>query len=397
MESSHPFEKRIKRHVIGPKQTFFVAIAPGLAPLCLEELREPPLGISHAEVTEGGVVFKGRLPDCYKANLHLRTASRILMRMDRFRATEFHTLERKIRNFPWELYLWPNTPVKLRVTCRQSRLYHSRAVRERFEAGIRHRLAHAFTRSDTDHTPERAPATVFIRAVSDTFHISIDSSGALLFKRGVKSHPSHAPIRETLAAGVLIQAGYRTDRPLMDPMCGSGTFTLEAAMMAGSVPAGWYRNFAFVHWPAFRPGQWRHIRREARNDINVQQGAAIYACDQEEPSVRALQNCVARHGFDAIVRVERADFFNLSPRQIGAIEGLVVLNPPYGRRMGATGQPLERYAAICDKLIHDFKQWRFAIIAPPRAMPRGFSAIRSTHRLFHGGLKLLLHIGRIPG
>jgi len=393
MESNHPFEKRIKRHVIGPSQTFFVATTPGLAPLCRDELRRPPLGISGADVTEGGVAFQGRLPDCYKANLYLRTANRILMRIGYFRATEFHTLERKINEFPWELYFWPNTTVALRVTCRRSRLYHSRAVRERFEAGIQARLSTAFGRSDTGEGPKRAPTMVFVRAISDTFHISIDSSGELLFKRGVKSHPSRAPLRETLAAGVLFLAGYRPDKPLMDPMCGSGTLTLEAAMMAQRVPAGWYRDFAFQNWPAFRPGQWRHIRREAQKHIAPEPGATIYACDREASSIRLLRSCVTKHAFDAVVHVEQADFFTLTRDQIGDVAGLVVLNPPYGRRIGIARGKSEQYEALCEKLTHDFKDWRFAIIAPPGAMPKRFAGVQSTHRLLHGGLRLMLYVG----
>jgi len=395
MESPHPFEKRIKRHVIGPTQTFYVVTAPGLAPLCLEELRRPPLEISTAAVTAGGVEFKGRLPDCYKANLHLRTASRILMRIGHFKATEFHGMERHISRFPWELYLWPGSPLRLRVTCRRSRLYHSRAVRERFETGIRHRLANTFGPSESvDQTPG-SPISIFIRAVADTFHISVDSSGELLFKRGIKSHPSRAPIRETLAAGVLIRAGYKAGETLVDPMCGSGTFALEAAMKVRSIPAGWYRDFAFMNWPAFRSGQWIHIRREADKNFSKASGTSIFTFDREETAIRALRKCVIAHDLDTAVHVEQADFFSLPPQPLVGKRGLVILNPPYVRRMGAARRSPEQYAALCEKLTRDFKDWRFAIIAPPGAMPKQFSGIQSTHRLLHGGLRLMLYVGTV--
>jgi len=395
MESRHPFEKRVKRHVIGPSQTFFIITAPGLEPLCLDELGNPPLSIPNAAVTEGGVEFKGRLPDCYKANLHLRTASRILMRIGRFRATEFHGLERNISRFPWKLYVWPGCPVRLRVTCRRSRLYHSRAVRERFETGIQNRLTNAFGGTGPDGKKPGAPLTFLIRAVSDTFHISVDSSGELLFKRGIKSHPGRAPIRETLAAGVLIRAGYISEETLIDPMCGSGTFALEAAMKVRSIPAGWYRNFAFMDWPAFRPGQWIHIRREAVENIRQESGTTIFAFDREDAAMRALRKCVIAHDLETTVHVDQADFFDLTPPLSGGKRGLVVLNPPYGRRMGAARRNSEQYAALCDKLTRDFKDWRFAIIAPPGVMPKQFTGVQSTHRLLHGGLRLMLYLGTV--
>lgn len=262
--------------------------------------------------------------------------------------------------------------------------------------GYRRRLSKVFSRSGAGDDRPAPPQLIYIRAVSDTFHLSVDSSGELLFKRGVKSHPGRAPIRETLAAGVLIQAGYRKEVPLIDPMCGSGTFALEAAMMARSVPAGWYRKFAFMNWPAFRPGQWRQIRREATGNFRPGHGATIFAFDREDTAVRTLRTCIVTHGFDDTVHVERADFFSLSAQQVGENVGLVVLNPPYGRRMGAAGQKSEHYAAVCEKLTHDFRNWRFAIIAPPGAMPKGFAEIQSTHRLLHGGLRLMLYVGRIP-
>lgn len=125
------------------------------------------------------------------------------------------------------------------------------------------------------------PQQLFVRAVNDQLTVSIDSSGDMLYKRGLKIQGGKAPIRETTAASILALAGYHIGEPLIDPMCGTGTFSLEGAMIANHIPAGWYRNFAFMGWPCFKPSRWKHIRREAKGRITRLTKPVIFASDTE--------------------------------------------------------------------------------------------------------------------
>ena len=241
-----PLEKRIRRHVIGKSHRFFAVTAPGLEPLCLGELES--LGLTGAAV-EGGVEFSGRLQAAYLANLCLRTANRILLRVHEFRATSFRALAQEAASFPWELFIAPGAPLRIHVTTHHCRLHHSDAIAERVQNAIAERLS-AFSVAEA-----RMPLQIFIRGVDDRFTASLDSSGENLYRRGIKTHAGKAPLRETLAAAALMLAGYSGEGFLLDPMCGAGTFALEAALMAKHLPPGGHRDFAFMAWPGFRPQQ----------------------------------------------------------------------------------------------------------------------------------------------
>ena len=215
MPSETPISKRIKRHVIGRVRTYFAATAPGFESLCLEELKALALPIEHASAIPGGVEFKGRLTDCYLANLHLRTANRILMRIDQFKATSFRQFAKKAAEIPWELYLPSKSSPQIHTTTKHCRLYHTDAISERVLISI---SKHAI--NDIDPVRQKdgvlLEPKIFVRGVDDQFTISIDSSGEHLYKRGLKSHPGTAPLRETIAAAALLQAGYRGIEPVID-------------------------------------------------------------------------------------------------------------------------------------------------------------------------------------
>jgi putative N6-adenine-specific DNA methylase len=392
------FEKRVKRRVTGRVHSFFAATAPGLEALCLSELRSLPLSEKEASVVPGGVAFTGRLHDCYLANLHLRCANRVLMRIADFRASGFPALERKLGEIDWELFLPPAGFFRISVASSKSRLYHRGAVAKRVQDSIVARMGQG-----GESSPE---ARIFVRAESDRFTVSLDSSGALLYKRGIKSRGGKAPIRETLAAAVLSMAGHRPGRLLVDPMCGSGTFSLEAAMISRNMPAGWFRGFAFENWPAFSPGRWRHIRREAGANL-TEPGPCIFASDQEEQTVRLLGKQLSDHGLSDAVILGDLDFFKLTQeilagklkdRDKDAFEpGLIVLNPPYGRRLGSLSESRNLIESIFRKLRKDFRGWDAALIVPRRMAGKRMTAGFNRTPIFHGGLDLVLLTGQIPG
>ena len=141
MQPEISLSKRIKRHVIGRARSYFIASPPGFETLCAKELASLPLSVQHASVIPGGVEFKGRLDDCYLANLNLRTANRILLRLHAFKASNFKQLEKRLAEIPWELYLPHHSALKIRATVKHCRLYHTGAIEKRFLESIADGLA----------------------------------------------------------------------------------------------------------------------------------------------------------------------------------------------------------------------------------------------------------------
>jgi putative N6-adenine-specific DNA methylase len=388
------FSKRVKRHVSGRDHRFFVNTAPGLSKLCLSELESIPGFPKTAVIVSGGIEFEGRLTDCFAANLNLRTASRVLMRIADFKATNFRQLEKNLLRQPWELYLKPHATVLIDVATRHSRLFHKTAVAEKVHQSIAQRCTGEAVDSEKTDTPE-IRQKILIRAVDDRFTVSLDSSGAHLHKRGFKKYPGKAPIRETLAAAVLKWSGYRPGLPLLDPMCGSGTFSMEAALMTKQIPAGFSRPFAFMEWPAFRPQQWNYLKRASEKTIQRMIKPSIFASDEDPGSVRRFETCTVENGLSDAVKTDCKDFFQLSPKAITDDTGLVVLNPPYGHRLGNREGSRLIYEAICDKLAGDFIGWNFALIAPIQPLAKNkFKNVKS-HPLFHGGLKMQVLTGKV--
>ena len=389
-------EKRIKRHVIAPERGFFVVTAPGLEHLCHDELMRLPLSRREAAIVPGGIEFTGRLHDCYLANLKLATANRILMRIAHFKANTFHKLYKKIAQFPWELYLSGGIELKVRVSSKQSRLYHKGAVAEYFEKAIAKRLGEYGPRTD-DGNAVTDRQQIFVRIVEDQFTVSLDSSGELLHKRGLKSYRAVAPVRETLAAAVLRLAGYNETEPLIDPMCGSGTFSLEAAMMLKHIPPGWFRDFAFMGWPGFSPGRWQHLRTSCEAVFATKSAPQIFASDNDEATCAAMRQSVEEYQISDAVQVACGDFFQLDPEDLTDKKGLVILNPPYGMRIAAKAKGEDFFAAICSRLKKAYRGWQLALIIPEKHLKNKIPIPGLTeHRLFHGGLKIVLMTGRIP-
>jgi putative N6-adenine-specific DNA methylase len=384
--------RRIRRHVVGRGHRFFAVTAPGIEPLCRRELAALPASVKDATVRPGGVAFSGRLDACYAANLNLGTATRILMRIADFRAANFGSLEKKAGAVPWELYLQHRRGLAVEVTVRKSRLYHSAAVAERIRRAAENRLSCTL---DGPSAGTRPGQRLFVRGIDDRFALSLDSSGEPLYKRGIKTHGGRAPLRETLAAALLRLIGYDGSQVLLDPLCGSGSFALEATLTALRIPPGWYRDFAFSGWPAFRPRQWRHLRRQCGAHRRPVSAARIVASDRDRTAVAALRRTVENFGWSQTIETAWRDFFSFAPADLTNPPGCVVINPPYGRRMGDDRAAARRLIRIFNKLAADYRGWRVGLV-----LPEALGGIRAPFRLRgvpvrHGGLRLNLATGRI--
>ncbi|MFH2046264.1 MAG: hypothetical protein ABIK92_14070 [Pseudomonadota bacterium] len=401
IESTNSLSKRIKRHVTGRKKSFFASTAPGIESVCHAELQDElkdflsqnlPTQNTFVE-DKGGIHFEGRIPDCYIANLYLRTANRILMRIEEFKATNFMQLEKKLSQLPWELYLPASTNFlpEIKVSAKQSRLYHKDAISQVFTDSISKR----FTQNTILLKDSLLAQKVFVRAVNDRFEISIDSSGELLYKRGIKTHMAIAPLRETIAAAILKLCGYDGNEPLIDPMCGSGTFSIEAAMIAQNIPAGIFRNFAFMEWPCFTPKRWAYIKREAESKINNISTPSIFASDINSEACNLLSSCIKQYDFLKMVEVVQKDFFDLSSSAFKGHTGLIVINPPYGNRIGSQTEGIKLFQNMCNKLKKDYSGWKTGIIASDIDLINNLPFKLKSQTLHHGGLKIYLLYGRI--
>jgi putative N6-adenine-specific DNA methylase len=391
---SFSLEKRIKRNVSGRNRDFFVITPPGMENLCRMELTRLPSFGGEAAAVSGGVEFSGKLYDGYLANLHLRTATRVLMRMDTVSASHFSQLSKKAAEIPWELYLGPDAAPLIRVSTHHCRLYHKDAVAAIFAESVRSRLlqyAGDAQGQDISGIQQR----LFIRGMDDHFSVSIDSSGDLLYKRGIKTLAGHAPVRETLAAAILMLAGYSGKETLVNPMCGSGTFAVEGALMARNIPPGWNRSFAFMGWPGFRPAQWHHIRSEAEKQVASGPLPPVIAIDSEATACDSLALLAGSHAALDQIQVLCGDFFDLNPMNLSVAPGLVVINPPYGKRMGTRRESRLLIQDVIKKLKSDYRGWRFALMFPERSDLGGISPEWRFHPIYHGGLKLELLSGSV--
>lgn len=384
------FNKRVRRHVAGRVREYYAITVPGFEDYCRQELISLGIDSRGLTVDPGGVTFAGRFVDCQRANLHLRTATRILMRIDAFSATNLRRLEKKAGGIAWELFLPSGHIPDVKVSSHRSRLYHTAAIARSIRNSMTHRLNGA-----CGSPPSVFPQTVFVRVVDDRFTISLDSSGSPLYKRGLKAGPARAPLRETLAAAILMAAGYDPKQPLVDPLCGSGTFSLEAAMMAKQMAPGVKRAFAFMGWPAFREGQWAFLKGEARSQIRGLDQTLIFASDIDTCACERLAGMIAGNDLSDAVSVAQKDVFNCEADQYGGGPGLLTVNPPYGIRIGSAKQADDLFNGICRHIAHRFNGWKVALIAPKLALARQLPFPARRLPLFHGGLRLTLIVGTI--
>jgi putative N6-adenine-specific DNA methylase len=381
---------------------FFAVTAPGLAGFCAAEMARFGLkkGSVSADIDPGGVAFSGDRMVLYRANLHLRTASRILVRLGEFHAENFDQLRSRATLLGWESYLSVGQPIDLRVTCHKSRLYHSGAVAERIAAAIGERLGVTPTMQKIDDDEVEGAQLIVVRLLHDTCTVSVDSSGALLHRRGYRLATAKAPLRETLAAGLLLAAGWDADAdlppPLLDPFCGSGTIAIEAALMASHIAPGRNRQFAFMTWPDFDNTLWQHLLDEA--DTQAEQRRTqlagrliIQASDRDAGAIAATQANAVRAG----VR----DLLDLQCHAVSAIApppdpGAVVTNPPYGQRVRGGPDLRNLYAQLGKVLRTHCTGWRIALLTTERTLLDQTGLHLQTDLTFvNGGAKVIVARG----
>jgi putative N6-adenine-specific DNA methylase len=367
-------------------ESFFAIVAPGLESICAKEMEA--LGLAVDETIDGGVAFSGKLRELYLANLWSRTASRVLVRLGTFKARDFPELHRRAQRLPWGRFIRPDTAISCRVSCRSSRLNHTTRIAETVESAVGRALGR------TTNPAAGEAQLILVRIVDDTVTLSVDSSGELLHRRGYRGHTTAAPLRETLAAGILQRLGWTVDTPLEDPMCGSGSFPIEAALLAANRAPGLDRQFALMRWPGFRKGLWQLLCEEARRSeilISDKDNNISGADASAEAVAAARQNC-RQCGMQESVRIDQRALSEQRPRH-GS--GLVVCNPPYGKRLNLGDDPLAGYQIIGHELRRVYPGWRIAILCPEPNLARATGlTLQRIAELDNGGIRVGLYVTR---
>jgi putative N6-adenine-specific DNA methylase len=382
----------------------YAITAPGVERLTAAELRA--VGAAVGAVEAGGVTFEAAPGILYAANLHLRTASRLLVRVAHFHAASFAELEQHARRVAWQRWVSPGGAVHFRVTSHKSRLYHQEAVAERLERavaaaieGVRAvRAPSEADRLDDEVTALPGVQRFLVRIVDDELVLSVDSSGSLLHRRGYRQDVSKAPLRETLAAALLLACHWDGTAPLVDPMCGSGTIPIEAALLARRIPPGWKRRFAFERWPEFKPAVWEYVRGEAATLILDRAPAAIVAADRDAGAIEATLSNAERAGVTGDLSVQRAALTTtLADPDVAALgPGLVLTNPPFGVRVGESGRLRDLYASLGNALRGALAGWSLGFVTSDPALAAATGVpLETTLDTTTGGLRIRLYTG--PG
>jgi putative N6-adenine-specific DNA methylase len=320
------------------------------------------LGIRPGRSITGGVAFSATTRQLYLANLWLRTATRVLVRIASFHATSFRSLEQHAGDIEWSRWLSVGDAASFRVSSTKSKLYHTDAVAERLQRA-------AGTGADADERDHGTDGPRFVvRIDHDAVTISVDASGAPLHQRGWRGPQGRAPLRETSAAAMLLAIGWDGREPLIDPMCGSGTIAIEAAMIARDLAPGWQRTFAFGAWPTFEPGTWASVAADAAERARPPgaTGTIILATDRDDGAVVAARSNAERAGVADDVTVRRASISELARPSSTDDPGWVVTNPPYGKRASAGADLRNLFARIGQVLRTELPDYSLAVLAPDR-------------------------------
>ena len=346
-------------------EKFFATCPRGLEPLLTEDLAA--VGASDIKAIPGGVHFKADWRACYAANLHSRIATRILWQVAHGRYAKEDDIYKLALDTPWPKWFAASQTIRVDVTAIKSPLKSLEFITLRIKDAVCDRF-----RADVDKRPSvdtREPDVRihgFITAEQCTLYI--DTSGAPLYQRGLRQKTVEAPLKENLAAGILRLSGWQPGTPLLDPMCGSGTFLVEAAQMALNIaPGSGGRSFGFQRLRNFRLETWKELLDTAQDAEKPAKFAQIYGSDISPVSVRAALANLDRAGLLPAVSLESGDILE---RAAPAPEGVMVANPPYGERLSEQEELAAFYPPLGSALKRNFAGWNCYLLTADLRLPK---------------------------
>lgn len=321
----------------------FVTCPRGIQPYLSAEIRT--LGLPVLSESTGGVQTGGGISDAMRLNLHLRTAHRVLMLLHECRGSTPDDLYRECHSLPWERYLLPDGYFSVTSSVDTPTIRDSRFANLKCKDAIADRMTKVFGRRP-DSGPERDHTVVHLHWKENIIRIYIDTSGEPLSRRGYRKLPHAAPLQETLAAAIILATGWSGTGPFVNPMCGSGTLAIEAALIALKRPPGLLRdNFGFMHLKGFDQAAWRKIREEVRKGAGKSLPSRIIATDRDPKAVEAAMKNAETAGVAHLIDFSVCDFADTIIPQSG---GVILMNPEYGERMGQERELEETYRRIGD-------------------------------------------------
>ncbi len=350
--------------------------APGLEDLCAAELTA--LGCKPRPSGSGVVEFGANARQLYGANVWLRTAARVVVRVATFRATDFAHLQEHASAVDWSSWVPDGHAPRFRVSTNDSKLYHTKAVAQRL---------HQVSLPPSIGEPEQL---FVVRIERNTVTISADASGEALHRRPWRADTGPAPLRPNLGAALLLATEWDPTTDLVDPFCGSGTIGIEAALLAAGRPPGGERPFAFHDWPTFEPGSWASVVASIETSIDAAERAdrgSILLADRDRAAVDATLANADRAGVADRIEVARQVVSHLGARPG---PGLLATNPPYGRRLGRDelGGLYGRLGAVARERLPDHG---LAVLTTDAALARAVDRrLRARLRFRHGGLGVQL-------
>lgn len=388
-------------------QRFFATCAPGVEPLLHDEVRA--LGLAKSEQQVGGVYFEGSLADARRANLWLRTAVRVLMRVGRFEARDADELYEGASQVQWGRFLKPTGRLVVDARSTRSQLDHTRFVEQRVKDAVVDQLRTPDgARPSVDR--DRADLGIHAHLFQNRCTLSVDTSGWALHRRGWRREQGPAPLAETLAAALVTLADWDRRAPLLDPFCGSGTVAIEGALIATGTAPGIFRRFAFERWPGHDAKAFDREREAAQKQAKPLGKRVVRATDRDPGQIRRTRANLEGAGLLDQVQFEQADLRDFEPR--AGWNACIVTNLPYGKRVaaanddaprgrgrgGPTGDPVEKlYTRFADVLLERARGFSYALLASdgPELEALALPGARFTP-FANGGIECQVVTGRIP-
>ena len=364
---------------------FFATCPRGLEALLADELlAQRALKIV---VTDGGVSFEGSLDTMYRVNLHSRIATRIMSRVGQGSYATEEDIYKATFKLHWPSWFKVNQTIRVKVTGVKCPLKSLDFVTLRIKDAVcdRFREEGALRPSVSVRDPD---VRIHAYLTQDQYQLYLDTSGAPLYQRGFRDVSVIAPLRENLAAGIIMLSGWIPGTPFLDPMCGSGTFLIEAAMMAVNQPPGMKRTFGFQKLTSFDEGLWKKIETEAMNKMKPIEFLDIYGSDMDLRAVRVARHNLKVAGLEEVAKVMQSDFIKLEPP---ASEGTLVTNPPYGQRIGEDEDLKEVYPVWAKHMKESFGGWNTYFLTADLEMPKDMR-LKPTKKtpLYNGALECRL-------
>lgn len=364
---------------------YFATCPRGLETLLVNELQAS--GARDIKPTDGGVSFSGELSVCYHANLHSRIATRILVQVGRGQYATEDDLYQAAYKINWPNWFDVKHDFMVKVTgvkCPLKSLEFATlkikdAVCDKFRQAVNAR----------PYIDTKTPAVrVHAYLTADSYQYYVDTSGNPLYQRGNRKASIEAPLRENLAAGILQLTGWKPGQALLDSMCGSGTFLLEAAMMALSIAPGLHRSFGFEKLKNFESDTWKKIKNAALKAVKPATFQKLYGSDMDLRAVRVTKQNLTEAGLLEAVQISQVNFTDLAPP---AEEGVMVANPPYGVRIGEDEELAILYPKMSETLKRKFSGWNAYFLTNDLRMPKLMRLAPSKKTpLFNGPLECRL-------